>query len=202
MEASNESVKGSGIDTNRLREFLFPLPSGLSWEKIKPTTKGRQLKPTKGRELTAPKLAEALAKQTQFSQEEWKRFDIKDLRYDHFIQSRGAFFEPLSSFIRSGNTYLRPLSKYFQSVAYFRPADQAKSIGDDASNYIEIDDKYYYIEIDDKYFQVSAVTNANQAARNLVPTASYSGEGACVNVWFGGVILFACVYACLHMILA
>jgi hypothetical protein len=94
VEASNESVKGSGIDTNRLREFLFPFPSGLSWEKIKPTTKGRQLKPTKGRELTAPKLAEALAKQTQFSQEEWDGFGIKDLRYDHFIQSRGAYFRP------------------------------------------------------------------------------------------------------------
>ena len=153
--------------------------TGLKWER----TGGK--KPTEGRELTdKPKLAEALMSKTQFSQEEWKRFDIKDLRYDHFIQSRGAFFEPLSSFIRSGNTYLRPLSKYFQSVAYFRPADQAKSIGDDASNYIEIDDKYYYIEIDDKYFQVRAVTNANQAARNLVPTASYSGEGACVNVWW------------------
>ena len=67
--------------------------TGLKWERT-----GQKPKPTegegKGGELTAPKLAEALAKQTQFSQEEWDGFGIKDLRDDHFIQSRGAYFRP------------------------------------------------------------------------------------------------------------
>lgn len=111
---------------------------GLRWE----STGGIQ--PTKGRELECPELKKALAKQTRFSKEEWDKFRISNLRYDHFIQS--------------GN-------------AYFRPADPSQLISDDAP-------KHYYIKIDDKYFQVSAVTSAHQAARNLVPTVSYSGEGA------------------------
>ena len=67
---------------------------------------------------------------------------------------------------------------------------KAKLIGDDAPN-------HYYIKIDDKYFQVSAVTSAHQAARNLVPTVSYSGEGTVT--FCCGVILFVCVHVCLHI---
>ena len=64
--------------------------SGLMWINVGAT------KPTPGRELNHPGLAEALENlgQVHFSQEEWDTFAIDTLLADDFIQSGDAYFKP------------------------------------------------------------------------------------------------------------
>jgi hypothetical protein len=50
--------------------------------------------PAEGRNLEHEKLAKALENKTEFTKEEWKKFDIKDLCADHFIKSGNWYFQP------------------------------------------------------------------------------------------------------------
>jgi hypothetical protein len=63
---------------------------GLNWVKT------GDVKPAKGHELKYPALAEALTRQTKFSQPEWEGFGIHGLHVDHFIQSGDSYFQPAS----------------------------------------------------------------------------------------------------------
>jgi hypothetical protein len=63
---------------------------GLNWVKT------GDVKPVKGQELKHPALAEALTRQTKFSQPEWEGFRIHGLHVDHFIQSGDSYFQPAS----------------------------------------------------------------------------------------------------------
>ena len=63
---------------------------GLNWVKT------GDVKPAKGHELKYPALAEALTRQTKFSQPEWEGFGIHSLHVDHFIQSGDSYFQPAS----------------------------------------------------------------------------------------------------------
>ena len=62
--------------------------SGLMWENVGTT------QPAKGQELINTRLEDALKHQTEFQEEEWAEFGIKNLRKDHFILSGGLFFQP------------------------------------------------------------------------------------------------------------
>ncbi len=63
---------------------------GLNWVKT------GDVKPATGHELKHPALAEALTRQTKFSQLEWEGFRIPRLHVDHFIQSGDSYFQPAS----------------------------------------------------------------------------------------------------------
>ena len=65
---------------------------GLKWRCTGSTTA-----PTDGRDLSCPRLAEALSTETEFSQEKWETFGIHDLRTSDFIfvESRGSYFQPV-----------------------------------------------------------------------------------------------------------
>lgn len=63
---------------------------GLLWVKI------GCVKPSGGRELDNPALAEALGSETRFSQEDLERFEIVGLRMDDFIKSGDFYFQPAS----------------------------------------------------------------------------------------------------------
>ena len=69
-------------------EHQWKGPSGLRWRRVGAT------RPTTGRERTNEKLAEALAKGTEFTKEQWDAFRLLDLRVEDFVQAGGAFFKP------------------------------------------------------------------------------------------------------------
>ena len=62
--------------------------SGLEWIDM-----GSEV-PMDGSPLEHPALAQALAKQTQFTRKEWEAFGISKLRMDHFIVSGNSCFRP------------------------------------------------------------------------------------------------------------
>ena len=62
---------------------------GLKWQKMGTT------EPDTGRNYEHAKLAKALTRKTIFTQQEWEKFDIKDLREDHHVQSGGSYFKPV-----------------------------------------------------------------------------------------------------------
>ena len=62
--------------------------SGLRWLVAGDT------EPTTGHNLQNANLAEALQKKTEFTQQEWDAFGIKDLREDHIIKSGNSYFKP------------------------------------------------------------------------------------------------------------
>jgi len=71
--------------------------SGLKWRKA------GDIRPTTGRSLEHPELANALASKTrngdktEFTQEEWDAFGITDLRIDHFVKTgmvNAPYFQP------------------------------------------------------------------------------------------------------------
>ena len=63
--------------------------SGLKWMNIGTT------RPNPGEELTERLLVEALGRGfTEFTDDEWERFGIEDLRMDHYVSSRGSFYVP------------------------------------------------------------------------------------------------------------
>ena len=64
------------------------LASGLEWIDM-----GFEV-PMDGSPLEHPALAQALAKQTQFTGQEWAAFGISKLRMDHFIVSGNSCFRP------------------------------------------------------------------------------------------------------------
>ena len=61
--------------------------SHLKWEST-----GKE-KPSEGRELTNPKLSEALASKPDFRREEWDTFGIQDLHTGDFIKSYDSYFK-------------------------------------------------------------------------------------------------------------
>lgn len=81
-------------------EVLQSEASGLRWGMIGYT------RPSKGRDLTdlCPQLAQALTKQTQFSEDEWaplkvhlQAVDVQDLMWSDFIRSDEAYYSPQNS---------------------------------------------------------------------------------------------------------
>ena len=84
-----EKVDRTSADVNpdsRTRHGISA--SGLMWENVGTT------QPAKGQELINTRLEDALKHQTEFEEEEWAEFGIKNLRMDHFILSGGLFFQP------------------------------------------------------------------------------------------------------------
>jgi hypothetical protein len=74
----------------RMNIHLFGCASGLKWANTGAT------QPAKGRILENSKLAEALARKTEFTEQEWESFGIKYLSKDAYIQSGagGSYFKP------------------------------------------------------------------------------------------------------------
>ena len=85
------------------------LKTVLKWRKI-----GATEPEPGGRELDNPELAQALARnKTEFTQEEWDAFCIKDLRMDHFVKAGGSFFVP-----ESPSSVPYELSKKFKELRF------------------------------------------------------------------------------------
>eukprot|EP00966_Prymnesium_polylepis_P040240 933840-Prymnesium_polylepis.1 len=63
-------------------------PSGLSWRKVDAQHA------VSGQRVVNDKLAAALATRTEFTQDEWKEFDVHDLRVDSYVKSGDAYFQP------------------------------------------------------------------------------------------------------------
>ena len=89
------------------RSVLDLLTLGLKWRRI-----GRV---NQGIELRNEALAKALLAKQEFTAAEWVEFGIHSLRRDHYISSRGSYFEPavLKSYSLAvwepGTTYIAPL---------------------------------------------------------------------------------------------
>jgi hypothetical protein len=65
-----------------------PQASGLKW-------KLADTEPPNGQVLEEPKLKDALAGKMEFTQEEWDKFEIKDLSMGHFIKVKeDSYFTP------------------------------------------------------------------------------------------------------------
>ena len=62
--------------------------SGLRW-----LNKG-STQPIDGMFLNSPELSEALMHKTEFTQQEWTEFRIKDLRMTHFVKAGDSYFRP------------------------------------------------------------------------------------------------------------
>ena len=62
--------------------------SGLKWRKV------NGAEPTEGTKLVNAALSDALRGKNDFSQAEWDEFNVKDLRFDHFIQAGASYFQP------------------------------------------------------------------------------------------------------------
>ena len=67
---------------------VSPAPSGLSWQAIGATP------PAEGTLLSNDALANALSKKVEFSQDEWKSFNITELRDSDVIKSGEQYFRP------------------------------------------------------------------------------------------------------------
>ena len=76
------------IDLQNLQGKVPSFIIGLRWLVAGDT------EPTTGHNLQDANLAEALQKRTEFTQQEWDAFGIKDLREDHFIKSGNSYFKP------------------------------------------------------------------------------------------------------------
>eukprot|EP00966_Prymnesium_polylepis_P108973 2521791-Prymnesium_polylepis.1 len=83
VDATRDILLGSG------RKLFKTAPLGLKWEET-----GTE-KPTKGKQITHRKLAEALESQTVFSQQEWDEFGVKKLQEHDFIKSDESYFKPI-----------------------------------------------------------------------------------------------------------
>ena len=96
-------VKGTGCECHDVIRFKIVepegglpfLPSGLKWKDICADM------PESGNELTNTELAASLQSKTDFSRDEWLKFDIKfditGLRWDHWIKSGDRYFQPAVS---------------------------------------------------------------------------------------------------------
>ena len=62
--------------------------SGLKWSDV------GTAKPKNGTSVQNKKLAQALKKKTEFTEEEWEDFDIAGLHLDHFIKSDNSYYMP------------------------------------------------------------------------------------------------------------
>ena len=67
---------------------LINTASGLKWLKIEGT------QPSNGQDLAHSELARALLRKTEFTQQEWEKMDIRNLRMDHFVKSGNSYFTP------------------------------------------------------------------------------------------------------------
>jgi len=61
---------------------------GLKWENA------GLAKPVPGQELDHPQLREALKDKSEFTQQEWNGFGIRNLRKDHFVKRGDNYFKP------------------------------------------------------------------------------------------------------------
>ena len=64
--------------------------SGLKWEHAGDTP------PAQGRELVRPDLSEALSCKTEFTEQEWAAFGIRDLHNDDWIKAGESYYKPLA----------------------------------------------------------------------------------------------------------
>jgi hypothetical protein len=53
--------------------------------------------PSKGQELRCDALAASLVNKTEFTQQEWASFGIRDVRDDHFVRSGDQYFKPVGN---------------------------------------------------------------------------------------------------------
>jgi serine/threonine protein kinase len=86
---------GTGFVQRRQHAVVKLLPpdhdgiaSGLMWANVGTT------KPTRGHEINNAQLSNALMFQTHFTQEEWNKFCIEDLRFHTYIKSDACYFKP------------------------------------------------------------------------------------------------------------
>ena len=73
----------------------FPGILGLKWN-------AGATKPPGAKELQNDSLAVALLHKTEFTLEEWRDFDIVDLRSDHFVKSGDCYFTPCAAWHSRG----------------------------------------------------------------------------------------------------
>ena len=73
----------------------FPGMLGLKWN-------AGATKPPGAKELQNDSLAVALLHKTEFTLEEWRDFDILDLRSDHFVESGGCYYTPCAAWHSRG----------------------------------------------------------------------------------------------------
>jgi Ran GTPase-activating protein (RanGAP) involved in mRNA processing and transport len=78
------------LETHRMLTMVLGVmsASGLKWANTGAT------QPAEGRILENSKLAEALARKTEFTAQEWESFGIKYLSEDAYIQSGGSYLKP------------------------------------------------------------------------------------------------------------
>ena len=73
--------------------------SGVKWV-------ASSTQPLYGQELVHAELARALMHKTEFTQQEWEKFGIKDLRMHHFVASGNTYFEPAATSISESCHYV------------------------------------------------------------------------------------------------
>lgn len=71
----------------RMKSFTYDA-SGLRW-----TVAGRT-KPAQGRELSNNVLSASLQSKTEFTQEQWDAFGVRDLRDDDYIKAGDLYYRP------------------------------------------------------------------------------------------------------------
>jgi hypothetical protein len=62
--------------------------------------------------LANPLLADGLMQKTEFTQQEWDAFGVRDLRMRHFVKSGDSYFQPAGTEAQADVRVLRPIAHY------------------------------------------------------------------------------------------
>ena len=108
------SPNGTKLVNPELKTALNQRTSGLAWEDDtefftkKPLWEEHVGRPSSGRELKNPNLAETLSmkKNMNFTAKEWADYNVQELRMDHFVSSNGLYFKPTAAVVLIHNSEL------------------------------------------------------------------------------------------------
>ena len=85
-----KSIKDARRNPDEYVSAVFKGADGLKWQNKGTAT------PVRGSELTNEKLKTALQTKREFDAKEWREFGVHNLRYDHYIESGGNYYQPVA----------------------------------------------------------------------------------------------------------
>ena len=117
---------GSKINNDLFKKLDIPLPVsalgfGLQWREYT-----GPLPPPKEKMLSNVALSEALKHRREFTSEEWRKFDVKNLKDDNFVQSEEKYFQPVVPEKNELNGFLQELQTQYRTERTTKPLKNLK----------------------------------------------------------------------------
>jgi len=168
--AANFDVTNNGIQD--LRERLNGgLQLGLMWEEV--STLGLKWeeigsqKPTMGTEIVSEALALGLQVKLEFSQEEWKKFEVSDLAHDSYIKVGDKFLSPAKP--EGQEIQHEAIAAELQKQLHFT-IEELKNLNVPSLS------KNSYIKAGDKYFRPAGTANHCPGFMSLAEVSDSLGD--------------------------